>query len=65
MSFSHAGSGNFIVHLTPPGGSILDAESVANEIGKVKSSTEVYGLDGDYYFDVTADGAWTISIKSQ
>lgn len=65
VSFSHAGRGNFIVGLVPPGGSVFDGQSVANEIGKVKDSTEVYGLDGDYYFDVVADGAWTISIKPQ
>lgn len=65
VTFSHSGSGNFIVQLIPPGGSVFDGESVANEIGKVKDSTEVYGLDGDYYFDVTANGAWTMSIKLQ
>lgn len=65
VAFSHAGSGNFIVRLVPSDGSILGSESIANEIGKVKDSTEVYGLDGDYYFDVTADGAWTISIEAQ
>jgi hypothetical protein len=25
----------------------------------------VYGLDGDYYFDVVADGTWSISIAPQ
>jgi hypothetical protein len=65
VMFSHAGSGNFIVSLMLDGGSILDSQSAANEIGKVKDSAEIYGLDGDYYFDVVADGAWTISIKRQ
>jgi hypothetical protein len=65
VTFSHAGSGNFIVHLLPASGSIFDGESIANEIGRVKDSTEVYGVEGDYYFDVMANGAWTISIKAQ
>jgi hypothetical protein len=65
VTYSHGGSGNFIVQLVPPGGTVFDGESVANEIGKVKDSTEVYSLDGDYYFDVVANGAWTIAIKSQ
>ncbi|MFL5676287.1 MAG: hypothetical protein ACJ77X_01475 [Chloroflexota bacterium] len=65
VTFTHAGSGNFIVYLVPPAGSLFDGEQVTNEIGKVKDSTEVYGLDGDYYFQVTADGAWTIEIKAQ
>ncbi len=65
VNFSHAGSGNFIVELIPPGGTVFDGESIANEIGKVKDSTEVYGLNGEYYFDVIADGAWTVSIKAQ
>jgi hypothetical protein len=65
VTFNHAGSGNFIVQLVPPGGTAFDGESIANEIGKVKDSTEIYSLEGDYYFDVIADGAWTIAIKPQ
>lgn len=65
VTFSHAGGGNFIVQLVPADGSMFDGESIANEIGRVKASTQVYGVEGDYYFDVTAGGAWTISIKAQ
>ena len=65
VSFSHAGSGNFIVELVPSDGSILGGESVVNEIGKVTDTTELYGIEGDYYFDVVASGAWTISIAPQ
>jgi hypothetical protein len=65
VTFSHAGSGNFIVQLAPVDGSLFGGESIANEIGRVKDSTEVYGVEGDYYFDVVANGAWTISIKAQ
>jgi hypothetical protein len=65
VTYSHRGGGNFIVELTPVGGNFFDGESISNEIGKVSSSTEVYGLDGDYYFDVTADGVWKISITPQ
>jgi hypothetical protein len=65
VTFTHEGRGNFIASLMLVGGSILDSESVSNEIGRVDDSTEVYGLDGDYYFDVVADGAWTISIAPQ
>jgi hypothetical protein len=63
VAFSHAGRGNFIVQLTPADGSF--GEPIANQIGRVKGSTQAYGLDGDYYFDVTADGSWTIAIKAQ
>jgi hypothetical protein len=65
VTFSHRGSGNFIVYLVPVDGGLFDGESISNEIGKVDDSTEVYGLDGDYYLDVTADGAWEISIAQQ
>ena len=65
VAFTHKGSGNFIVSLQLVGGSILDSESIANEIGKVDDASEVYGLAGDYYFDVVADGPWTISIQAQ
>jgi capsular polysaccharide biosynthesis protein len=41
------------------------AVELSNEIGKVASSTEVYGVDGDYYIDVVADGAWKITIQAQ
>jgi hypothetical protein len=65
VTYRHAGGGNFIVQLTPHDGSLFGGESIANEIGRVNDSTEAYGLDGDYYFDVTADGSWSIAIAPQ
>lgn len=64
IQYSHKGSGNFIVD-------VIDAstgeqgDSVANEIGQVASETSVYGLDGDYAFDVIADGLWTVTVSTQ
>lgn len=65
VTYKHSGDGNFIAELVPPDGDVFGGESIANEIGKVSASTEVYGVDGDYYIDVTANGSWTISIAPQ
>lgn len=61
LSLSHKGTGNFVVTLVDVATG-LPNDLVANEIGKVNSETEVYGLSGDYALSVTADGAWTVSI---
>jgi hypothetical protein len=63
-TWSHSGSGNFIVDVIDPAdGSSVD--NVANVIGKSKDSTELYGHAGPIALDVTADGAWTISVSPQ
>jgi hypothetical protein len=62
VALAHRGSGNFIVTLIDAA-SGQTADFVANEIGKVSGSTELYGLDGVYAFDVTADGSWSIAIR--
>jgi large repetitive protein len=64
IKFSHKGSGNFIVDLIDAStGDDLDL--VVNEIGHTSGATNEYGLGGTYAFDVTADGAWTITVSAQ
>jgi hypothetical protein len=64
VTYSHKGTGNFIV-------SVIDASTgdnvdlIANEIGRVASDTNLFGLDGIYALDVTADGAWSIALTLQ
>jgi hypothetical protein len=65
VTYRHAGSGNFIASLEPVDGDVFGGESIANEIGRVNSSTEAYNLEGDYFLDVVADGDWTIKIEVQ
>lgn len=58
VTYTHSGSGNFIVQtLDAATGDTTDF--TVNEIGKVSGETQLYGLSGEYAFNVTADGAWT------
>jgi hypothetical protein len=62
IAFSHKGSGNFIVELIDASdGSYID--TLVNEIGITSGQTYEYGVDGTYALDVTADGAWSVSIS--
>lgn len=56
---SHKGERNFIVHLYCAGGE----DSVQNEIGKVSGSVVVRFSDGPCFWDVQADGDWTLKPK--
>jgi hypothetical protein len=56
---SHDGEANFIVHLYCAGGQ----DSVQNEIGKVSGSVVVRFRDGPCFWDVRADGAWSLKPK--
>lgn len=59
---THNGHSNFIVHLVDTNGSI--EEFVFNEIGAVNGS-KAFGLgtSGIYFFDVDADGDWTLTVE--
>lgn len=62
--FKHEGESNFIVQLLEPTGA--DAgPSQQNEIGKVDGAEDFVEVeaDGDYKFEVQADGAWTIAMR--
>jgi hypothetical protein len=56
---SHGGERNFIVHLYCAGGE----DSVQNEIGAVSGSTVVRFAEGPCFWDVQADGAWSLMPK--
>jgi len=63
VKWSHQGDGNFIVStIQLPDGT--QGDTVVNEIGKGADITQMYGLDGDYAFDVTANGPWTLTVTS-
>ena len=62
LTLSHKGKGNFIVSLVDTSDG-TPVEYVANEIGKVSGDTELYGLSGEYAFDVLADGSWSIKVE--
>jgi hypothetical protein len=56
---THTGERNFIVQLYCAGGE----DGVENEIGKVEGSVVVRFKDGPCFWDVKADGDWTITPK--
>jgi hypothetical protein len=62
IAYTFAGDGNFIVSLNGADGSPL--ASLANRIGPGSATTWVYGGSGTGYFDVTANGAWTIKATA-
>jgi hypothetical protein len=62
VTYSHNGKSNFGVWLLDDNGTKV--ELIANEIGVVKGS-HAFGIEveGNYLFDVTADGHWAITIQ--
>lgn len=56
---AHDGKRNFIVHLYCTGGD----DSVQNEIGQVRGSVVVRFAEGPCFWDVQADGAWSLKPK--
>ena len=58
-NLTHSGTRNFIVNLYCAGGE----DGVENEIGKVDGSVVVRFKDGPCFWDVQADGDWTITPK--
>jgi hypothetical protein len=62
VEYSYKGSGNFIVDLNGTDGSTIG--SIANRIGSGSLATWVYGGSGNGYFDVIADGSWTITATA-
>lgn len=57
--FTHDGERNFIVHLYCAGGE----DTVQNEIGKVDGAAVVTFADGPCFWEVQADGKWTMKPK--
>jgi hypothetical protein len=58
-AFAHNGKANFIVHLYCAGGN----EGVQNEIGAVQNEAVVRITQGPCFWEVQADGAWTLGPK--
>ena len=60
-TFSHKGQSNFAIKVFTTSGS---EDLLVNVIGNYKGSRPVIGEDDRVvYFEVTADGAWTINIE--
>lgn len=57
--FTHDGERNFIVHLYCAGGD----DSVQNEIGKVDGASVVNFAKGPCFWEVRADGKWTMKPR--
>jgi hypothetical protein len=62
VDYTFNGSGNFVVQLTATDGSLIG--SVADRVGKGSATTWLYGGTGKGYFDVTADGPWTLKATT-
>jgi hypothetical protein len=62
IAYTFRGSGNFIVDLDATDGTTT--ATVANRIGSGSLTTWAFGGSGTGYFDVTADGAWTLTAST-
>jgi hypothetical protein len=62
VDYTFNGDGNFIVQLTGTDGTPV--ASIANRIGPGKATTWVYGASGQAYFDVLANGPWTVKATA-
>lgn len=61
VTYSHAGTGNFIVRLINADTNEYE-ELLVNTLGAVNSSTLIY-VKGRFYLDITANGAWAVNIN--
>lgn len=60
VRFIYSGSSNFIVILRRSSDGSW-ADLLVNEIGMTSGDTKIH-VNGNYYFDVTASGAWTLAV---
>lgn len=58
---THQGRRNFIVHVFKADGS---EDTLANEIGNYEGVRPLIGATGEYYFEIDADGPWTIRVEA-
>lgn len=62
FTFSHQGSSNFIIEILDSNGETVDF--AANEIGSIDNASSAAGLPaGEYLMEITASGAWTVTIE--
>jgi len=61
ITWNHQGSGNFIVTLKNPDGTLV--ESIINIIGYKSDTTTLYGKKGNFYFDIVANGPYNIIVE--
>lgn len=62
FTFSHQGSANFIIEILDANGETVDF--AANEIGSIEQASSASGLRaGEYLMEITASGAWTVTIE--
>lgn len=61
VTLTHQGRRNFIVQVFKADGS---EENMANEIGNYEGIRPLIGATGEYYFEIDADGSWTIRVEA-
>jgi hypothetical protein len=58
--------GNFVLHVNPTSRSTFGGDLLTNTIFQGNEnhsgSTQLYNIKGDYYFDLTGGGDWTMKI---
>lgn len=62
VTLTHTGESNFIVRMLNEKG-VDTGSSLVNEIGPIDASQAINVPDGKYFFNVEADGDWTIKIE--
>lgn len=61
VTYSISSDFNFIVDLNGTDGTPV--ATIANVIGSFRTTTWVYGVSGDVYLDVLANGPWSITVS--
>lgn len=61
VTLTHDGKSNFIVTMLDKNGD--QSQSFVNEIGAFNGSTSFKAEDGEYIFNVEADGNWSITVE--
>jgi hypothetical protein len=62
FKFSHKGASNFVVQVINPQSGLSEA-LIANGIGNYSGEKAQQATAGAYYFDIQADGNWTVDIS--
>lgn len=63
VSFSHEGSGNFIVELLIAEGESYNDKLLVNQIGQVSGEQVTMVLDAPYVLNVEANGPWEVTLE--
>lgn len=63
IKLTHDGAGYFSVDMRPTDDSLVNTEYLVNVVGPYEGQKIITANSGEYFFDIEADGKWTITVE--